>query len=267
VARPTKQGIDYFSIDCQFDKKTRMYLIETGAVGLAVLVTLWQMIYTEDGYFIDDNDDLHLLVKDEINVDVNEVSDCINASLRRNIFDKSLHEKYRILTSSGIQKRYFDAAKKKKEVSFTKEFALISVDSYANLIDSGINPVSVAGNATKEKEKEKEDIAGVKTPSESSPRSEPCPYQKIIDLYHTKLPMLPQVAKLTDARKRAISARWKNGMYGMENWEAYFDDVAQSRFLTGKVDPSPGRKQFVADIDFLIRESTIVKMQEGKYNG
>jgi len=114
----------------------------------------------------------------------------------------------------------------------------------------------------------KETTAGVETLSSSPPRKrDACPYQKIIALYHEKLPMCPQVAKLTDGRKRAINARWKNGMNGIDNWELYFNDVAKSKFLTGKVDPKPGFKQFVADIDFLIRESTIVKMQEGKYHG
>jgi uncharacterized protein YdaU (DUF1376 family) len=106
------------------------------------------------------------------------------------------------------------------------------------------------------------DIAGVKTSSKSSP----CPYQQIVDLYHEKLPMLPKVVSISDARKRSIKARWNNGAGDMEFWNDYFGHVAQSRFLTGRVDPPPGRKQFIADIDFLIRESTIIKTQEGKYH-
>ncbi len=50
MARPTKQGIDYFPLDCQFDDKTEMYLIEKGVVGLCVMVTIWQMIYSGEGY-------------------------------------------------------------------------------------------------------------------------------------------------------------------------------------------------------------------------
>lgn len=95
----------------------------------------------------------------------------------------------------------------------------------------------------------------------------PCPYQQIVDLYHKKLPMLPKVVTLSDARKTSIKARWNNGASNMKFWEDYFDTVAESKFMTGRVDPTPGRKQFVADIDFLIRESTIIKTQEGKYHG
>jgi len=48
-------------------------------------------------------------------------------------------------------------------------------------------------------------------------------------------------------------------------WEDYFNYVAQSKFLTGQSNPTNGRKVFLADIDFLIREDVIVKTQEGKY--
>jgi len=148
MARPTKQGIDYFPLDCALDDKIEMYLIEQGAVGFAVLICLWQMIYSNEGYYIDDSDDLHLLVKRKIDVGVNEVSDCINACLRRRIFSRDNHEKYNILTSKAIQKRYFDAAKKKKGVKVTVEYLLICVDSYQNLINSSLNLVPSGGNAT-----------------------------------------------------------------------------------------------------------------------
>lgn len=95
----------------------------------------------------------------------------------------------------------------------------------------------------------------------------PCPYQQIIDLYHEKLPMLPKVVTLSETRKASIKARWNNGAPNLKFWEDYFDSVSESKWMTGQVDPSPGRKQFIADIDFLIRESTIIKTQEGKYHG
>jgi len=108
--------------------------------------------------------------------------------------------------------------------------------------------------------------ARVETPSESPPKRSPCPYNEIVNLYHKILPELPSIVVLTDKRKRALKARWGNGMYGMENWDLYFNHVRESKFLMGKVDPWGGRKQFIADFDFLIRESTTVKTQEGKYH-
>jgi hypothetical protein len=96
----------------------------------------------------------------------------------------------------------------------------------------------------------------------------PCPYAEILDLYHKILPMCPAVIKLTDARKASIRARWRADGDNLKFWEDYFTAVSESRFLTGRTDPANGRSRpFVADIDFLIKPSTLVKVQEGKYHG
>ena len=124
----------------------------------------------------------------------------------------------------------------------------------------------VETEAEAEAETETDKEARGETLSESPPQRSICPYQKILALYHTILPELPSVVDLTDKRKKAISARWKNGMNGLDNWQAYFEHCRESKFLMGKVDPPRGRKQFLADIDFLIREATIVSTQEGKYH-
>ena len=87
MARPTKQGIDYFPLDCKFDQKTELFIVEAGAEGIAVLITLWQMIYSETGYYINVDDDLFLLVKKAINVDLNKINDYINVAIKRGIFN------------------------------------------------------------------------------------------------------------------------------------------------------------------------------------
>jgi len=151
MARPTKQGIDYFPLDCRFDDETEMLLIETGANGLAVLVCLWQMIYSNKGYYITHNKDLELLIKRKIDLDINLVSDIINLCLSRNLFNKSLHKTYSILTSKGVQKRYFDASKNKKIVEFNVNYII-------NGVNVGINGVNVGGNATNVKEEVKVNV-------------------------------------------------------------------------------------------------------------
>ncbi len=155
MARPTKQGIDYFPLDCRFDDKTEMFLIEKGAKGLAVLVSIWQMIYSNNGYYVENNEDLHLLIKRKIDVDVNSINDCINVGLRRGLFSSDMHEKHGILTSKAVQRRYFDAARRKKEVAINGKYLLISVDSYENIVNVDNNSTNERGNATNVKEKVK----------------------------------------------------------------------------------------------------------------
>jgi hypothetical protein len=154
MARPTKQGIEYFPLDCNFDNETEMYLIEKGSIGLSVLVTLWQMIYNNEGYYINDNKDLYLLIKKRINVDINEINDCINVCLNREIFNSKLHKKYKILTSSGIQKRFLTGAKRKKAVNFYSEYLVNGVFDNINQDNVCINSINDGNNATKEEVKE-----------------------------------------------------------------------------------------------------------------
>ena len=140
MARPIKSGIDYFPLDCDWDDKVEKYLLETEAIGLAVLITIWQLIY-KNGYFIQYDDDLLLLIKKRINVAIDDIRGCIYVAVRRDIFDKNLFDNHKILTSKAIQKRFFEAAKKKKVIQIVKDYLLCDVSELDNIffID-GNNP-------------------------------------------------------------------------------------------------------------------------------
>lgn len=93
------------------------------------------------------------------------------------------------------------------------------------------------------------------------------PVQAVVDLYHRLLPMCPRVQKVTKARAGAIQARWRSGdLPDIETWGEYFRYVADSPFLTGRVDPAPGRTRFVADLEWLAKESNYAKVYEGKFH-
>lgn len=96
--------------------------------------------------------------------------------------------------------------------------------------------------------------------------SDPVPYQRIVNLYHSKLPMLPRVAKLTETRRSAIRARWKSGeLPDLETWSRFFETVSESKFLTGRAPSVAGRKPFIADLEWITKESNFVKIWEGRY--
>lgn len=95
------------------------------------------------------------------------------------------------------------------------------------------------------------------------PAKDPIPYQGIVDLYHESLPELRRVVELSSKRKAAMRQR-HGGQMGksLDNWRAYFEAVRASDFLMGRI---PG-KDWVADLDFLIRESSMISLLEGKYH-
>ena len=162
MARNMKTGLDYFPLDTDFDSDLELYLLEHEAVGLAVWIALLQIIYRNKGYYIEYNKDLALLIKRKINVDINAINVCINALIERNILDKGVFEVHGVLTSRGIQKRFLEAIKRRKQIDLIKEYLLIDPKKYVNpenvniySINVNINAQNVDINTTK-KRKEKE---------------------------------------------------------------------------------------------------------------
>lgn len=128
MARPTKQGLDYFSLDTNIDTKLELFEAEHGLVGFGFIIKLFQKIYS-NGYYYEWNEDEQLLFSKQINVDINQINVYINSALKRNIVNKELFEKYSILTSRGIQKRFLEACRRRKQIEIIKEFSLIDFNN------------------------------------------------------------------------------------------------------------------------------------------
>ena len=106
-----------------------------------------------------------------------------------------------------------------------------------------------------------------------------CPADAIVALYHEILPDNPRCKVLSDARRAAIRARWKEAAKlncapfgyssradGLVAWRRFFEVCAESDFLTGRAPGLPGKPPFVADIDFLMSPSGFAKTLENKYH-
>lgn len=93
------------------------------------------------------------------------------------------------------------------------------------------------------------------------------PYQDIADLYHEILPELPQVKSLTPARKGYIKSLWCDQLPEMSNWSNFFDYIRGSDFLMGKSPKIEGRKQFVANLEWITKPANFLKILEAHYHG
>ncbi len=129
-----KSGIPYFPLDVDLDDKLKLIEAEFGLTGFAVIVKLWQKIYGQQGYYCEFSNEVALLFSSSCGLSGNVVSEIVGASIRRGIFDKTLYKKYQILTSVGIQKRYFEAVSRRKNVEVENRYLLINViQSYKNV--------------------------------------------------------------------------------------------------------------------------------------
>lgn len=123
-----KEGLSSILLDV--DNSTALDLIqaEFGLKGFAVIVKLWQKIAKEHGYYSEFTEDVLLLFADKIKAGPNNVSEILGAAFKRGIFDKSLYDKYSILTSADRQEKFFVCAKRRKKIKLIKEYLLVKVD-------------------------------------------------------------------------------------------------------------------------------------------
>lgn len=101
-----------------------------------------------------------------------------------------------------------------------------------------------------------------------SAAGDPCPHQKIIDLYHEILPMCPQVRIWDERRRSYLRARWREDpeRQDLRWWEGYFRYVAKSRFLTGGGEARNGLPVFIANLEWLVRPKSLANVYEAKYH-
>lgn len=85
------------------------------------------------------------------------------------------------------------------------------------------------------------------------------PYQKIVNLYNDLCPKMNRCMKVSDARERAVRARYSSG-YTLEDFEKLFRMAGESRFLNGG-----NERNWRADFDWLVRDANMAKVLEGKY--
>ena len=145
AGRPIKQGIDYFPLDTGFfsDVKIRKIARACGPNAASVIICLLCNIYRNNGYYILWDEDLPFFIADEVGVSEGCVKEVLLKAVQVGFFDVDKHSAYGILTSSGIQKRFFEITKRRTETELIPEY-LINVD--INSINARKNSINVHSN-------------------------------------------------------------------------------------------------------------------------
>ena len=158
MARPKKQGIDYFPLDVNFfsDVKIRKIARACGSQSTSILICLLCNIYRGKGYYISWDEDLPFCIADEVGVSEGCVKEILLKSVQVGFFDVDKYSAYGILTSSWIQKRFFEITKRRNEIEVVPEF-LINVD--INSINVCNNSINVCNSGQSIKVKRKKEIS------------------------------------------------------------------------------------------------------------
>ncbi|MGN0477432.1 MAG: DUF4373 domain-containing protein [Ruminococcus sp.] len=268
MARPIKNGLDYFPMDVVCNDKIELIEAEFGLTGFAIVVKLFQKIYGEHGYYCEWTDEVALLFGKKNGLGGNVVSEIVGASIKRGIFDKDLFEKYGILTSVGVQKRYFEAVNRRKQVEVKEEYLLISYTQFSdnvskNSVNVDINSENVCNNPQRKVKESKEKKSKVNQSKGEESKKNICTadiYSLTLELFSEICKSLPKPQELTPERKRLIdNGEEKLFEYG-KTFEEFFNEVEESDFLSGRNGKWTG-----CNFDWILKPLNMVKILEGNY--
>lgn len=232
MARPNKIGLDYFPLDVDIfeDEKISAISGEFGIKGEITVIKLLCAIY-RNGYFILWNDLLKFkLLRNLPGISSELIESIVNRLVLWEFFDKALFDSVKVLTSKGIQKRYFEASKRRKAAG-DLPYLLIDVvcgcvdkdshssadrikDTRSNVSGCGVNvynnsssgDINVNKNPTKKrKEKEinntssnEEDINSSSSDEEESDSGSESPHPPQAETASEKIP-LQEIADMWNA--------------------------------------------------------------------
>jgi len=149
MARLLQTGLDYFPLDTNVDDTIELLEAKFGIEGFGIFIKLLQKIYSNN-YYLDWNEEIKLLFVKKNSLNINVVNDILNYCLEKNIFNNNLFIKFSILTSSGIQARYFKAIERRKNIKIINEYILIDlkkINANMDLINVNINSQNVNINS------------------------------------------------------------------------------------------------------------------------
>lgn len=273
MARPVKQGIDYFPFDVDFfsDIKIRKIARACGSQATSILICLLCNIYKDNGYYILWDEDLPFVIADTVGVSEGAVKEVIYKALQVDFFDQNIYNKYQVLTSYGIQKRFKSAVYKRESIEYIEEYMVSDVRNNVSDVKNKVTDVRSTQSKVKKskvkksKEKKKEispegDSKKAELSSLPHPQVEHVDFVKLQEYFNTTFRgKLSMVVSMTEARRKAVKARI--AQYDKETVFTVLKKVAASPFLLGCND-----RNWKCDFDWIFKAGNFTKILEGNYD-
>jgi len=120
MARPTRQGIDYFPYDVDLDQDDKLGMIigEFQIKGEILFTKLCAWIYKTNGYYTEWNEEVQLRFLrryDYCGFSVSFTNEVVPRLIKWGLFDKTVFDSFHILTSARIQQTWQEATRKRKD--------------------------------------------------------------------------------------------------------------------------------------------------------
>ncbi|MCG0905849.1 hypothetical protein IMAU10382_02566 [Lactiplantibacillus plantarum] len=165
MARPVKEGLDYFPLDVDFavNDKTEAIMGEFGPKGVLFMIYLLSAVY-QNGYYLQWNKLKQMQLANRIEgVSPELANQIVNRLIAYGTFSEELFNSAKVLTSQRIQETYEDATKRRKSQKPTKYWINVDINKDTSVVNVDINPQSKVNKSKSNKSKVNnyDDDAGV----------------------------------------------------------------------------------------------------------
>lgn len=154
MARPLKDGVDYFPKDTDFyaDDKVRLLRAEFEAKGMYLLDYILCDIYGKKGYYMEWDRNKCFLVSDGAGCGCSPkfTEEFIRGCVRCSFFEKGVFDAFRVLTSKGIQRRFIRMLSSRENFTFIKEYFLLDMSDKKDVPTGILNKVAFKSVSFKE---------------------------------------------------------------------------------------------------------------------
>lgn len=120
AGRNIKQGLVFFTFDCDLFKDRKVRLLERQHPRVGTLVYLYALceIYRDKGYYVPADDILYDEIETSIKLELGEGAEVIASCVKFGLFNKEIYNSFGVLTSLGIQRRYNEAVRNSRRRGF-----------------------------------------------------------------------------------------------------------------------------------------------------
>lgn len=155
MARPTRQGIDYFPYDVDLDQDDKLGMIvgEFKIKGENLYIKLCAWIYKENGYYTEWNENVQLKFLrryDYCGFSVSFLNEVVPRLIKWELFDRTVFDSSQILTSARIQKTWLEATRKRIDCVIDERIRVLDVSSAEKAAETPKTPEETPQSKVKE---------------------------------------------------------------------------------------------------------------------
>lgn len=271
MAREQRKDVDYFPHDCTHGRK--MHIIETkyGNDGYATWFKLLEQLGKANNHYIDASDEMTLMFLTSVfKIDEEKTLSILNDLAKLGAIDKILFDDYKVIYSQKFSDSIQDAYRNRKGKIFQycdilNEISQKNGQSYVRMTLNDANLTQVIPKVNKSKVKEsKEDKSKEEyTPNgvvdlKNQPDHPKIDFNKLLSFFNSNRGLLPEVKKMSDARKNRILLLQKK--YGKESIQIAIEKTRDSEFLQGD-----NKENWIASFDWIFKPANFLKILEDNY--